>query len=295
MSKEKQTLTAEEKAKIASENIDAVVDTKKDNVDPDADDADEDEELEEEVVNPFLTKIDETSPVDVSEISTIFEGQAVAEDFKNKFTTLFQAIVTKTVNEALEKKNADAAKVWLERCAQYDEGTLSLVSDFLDLHMEDWKTENKIAIDPSLKSNLLDDLMEEVRGVFTKFNITLPADKVDMVAAAQKEAADMKADVNKLTEANLELSKKLLAMEKEKAFESMTEGLAATEVEKLRTLAEGVDAKDIEAYKKNVGILKESAFPKKEETQDKEADKPLTEEMDPVVANYLKFMRPSNS
>jgi CRISPR/Cas system-associated protein Cas5 (RAMP superfamily) len=75
----------------------------------------------------------------------------------------------------------------------------------------------------------------------------------------------------------------------------VTEGLAATQVEKLRTLAEGIEFTDSESYVKKLNILKGKYFSEKKEVNTgvitEEASEGLNEEAKPAatgeMANYV--------
>jgi hypothetical protein len=58
----------------------------------------------------------------------------------------------------------------------------------------------------------------------------------------------------------IELEKIVNEATAEAIFDEVSEGLAATQTEKLRTLVEGVDYVNAESYRKKVGIIKENYF-----------------------------------
>ena len=70
---------------------------------------------------------------------------------------------------------------------------------------------------------------------------------------------------------NVELSKSNSTFSKEKIFSEASEGLADTETEKLKELAENIEFKDEQDFSKKLDVIKESYFPKtKSEPSSKE-------------------------
>jgi hypothetical protein len=58
----------------------------------------------------------------------------------------------------------------------------------------------------------------------------------------------------------MELRKEILALRCDDIFESYCDGLADTQVEKLRTLAEGIEFDSEELFEEKLAVLKESYF-----------------------------------
>jgi len=82
-------------------------------------------------------------------------------------------------------------------------------------------------------------------------------------------------------------------LEAEKTFVQVSEGLAATQVEKFRSLAEGIDFDSINAYSKKLNMIKESYFPAKkvevnaqQQLNEEVAPAPEEKAVDPVMRNY---------
>ena len=66
--------------------------------------------------------------------------------------------------------------------------------------------------------------------------------------------------MNESIEQNIALSNVVLESRKEKLFNDISEGLAATQVEKLRALSEGIEYSDAETFARKLQLIKESYF-----------------------------------
>ena len=111
-----------------------------------------------------------------------------------------------------------------------------------------------------------------------------------MTAKVEELESKLDESVNK----QLELQAVIDEAEKEAVFDEVSEGLAATQVEKLRTLAEGIDYVDADTYKKKLDIVKETYFtdkrPASTATLVDESNDTLTEEAAPVPAEMAKYV-----
>jgi hypothetical protein len=72
----------------------------------------------------------------------------------------------------------------------------------------------------------------------------------------------METQINEQIERNIELKKELLENTCGGIFTEVSAGLVDTEVEKLRSLAEGIEYDDADQYKEKLNVLKESYFDK---------------------------------
>ena len=81
--------------------------------------------------------------------------------------------------------------------------------------------------------------------------------------------------------------------EKQATFDEVSEGLVATQVEKFRTLSEGVEFADVESYRKKLEVIKEQYFTKKEKaatnivTEEVETSEPVAAPVPAHMAQYV--------
>ena len=157
---------------------------------------------------------------------------------------------------------------------------------------------NQVAIDSSLNTIIAEEFIEKLKGLFEESYITVPKEKVDIVAEMAEEVAALEAKLNATIEENIELGKLVEASQQQQVFDEVSEGLVLTQVEKLRTLAEGVEFDTAEGYRKKLEIVKEQYFGEKkaatvksiEESEIVELDEEVTHTPAKVagpVANYV--------
>jgi len=244
------------------------VDPKADKVAPAPMQAEEAEaEVEAEVVAEEVIEFDES-------IANMFEGMDLSEEFTNKVTVVFEAAVNEASikrSDAIIAEKTEALAVSMQEAADASiDNVVENLDSYLDYVVEEWMTENSLAIEAGIKVEMAESLMDGLKGLFVEHNIEINEDTVDVVAGLEEEVEGLKADANKAITENVTLAKEIASLKADAAFEEMTEGLTLTQVERLKVLSEKLAFDDIEAYKSDLTTLKESFFAK---------SKPLVEEV----------------
>lgn len=198
-------------------------------------------------------------------------GDDLTEDFKERAEVVFEAALnTRITLEVARLEEEFAAKeVELEEAytETLEEQTVAVMEEvtakldqYLDYCVEQWMEDNKLAIENSLRADIAEDFMEALRNVFAEHYIAVPDEKIDLVAEMKEELDELKSRLNETVDAKIALEAIIEQATKEAAFEEVSEGLAQTQVEKLKTLAEGIDYSDSDVYRKKLEIVKEQYF-----------------------------------
>lgn len=198
-------------------------------------------------------------------------GDDLTEDFKEKAEVVFEAALnTRVTLEVARLEEEYAAKeVELEEAytETLEEQTVAVMEEvtakldqYLDYCVEQWMEDNKLAIENSLRADIAEDFMEALRNVFAEHYIAVPDEKIDLVAEMKEELDELKSRLNETVDAKIALEAIIEQATKEAAFEEVSEGLAQTQVEKLKTLTEGIDYSDADVYRKKLEIVKEQYF-----------------------------------
>lgn len=225
------------------------------------------------------------------EIDGLF-GEDLSEEFKEKATVVFEAAVASRIAEervALEEDFA-AKKAELEESfevakAELTEELSNQVSDYLDYVVEQWMKNNEVAIESSLNTIIAEEFIEKLKTLFEESYIQVPKEKTDLVAEMAAQVEALEAKLNATIEENIELSKIVEASEQSAIFDQVSEGLVMTQVEKLRTLAEGVEFDSAEGYRKKLEIVKEQYFGEKKATTVKSIEESEIVELDEEVTH----------
>jgi len=262
-------------------------------VDAEVDSDDEDEDDKDATESKKVTKED----IDISDaVAALVEGQDLSEDFKDKATMIFESAVVSKVNDKL----ADIAESAEEAASAAQESLAEEMSEKVDSYLEyvveEWVKENQLAIDSGIRNELAEDFVNGLKGLFESHYIDVPEDKVNVIEEMTARLEELESQLNESVDSRIGLSKEVESFKAESIFANVTEGLVATQVEKLRSLAESVDFETEEDYTERLSTLKESYFPKDgdakpvsltEEVSDESLD--LQEESGPM-AGYVKAL-----
>lgn len=230
-------------------------------------------------------------------------GDDLSEDFKEKAVTIFEAAVSGQVSAARAALDEEynAKKVELEENFQAAVTEMKTeiadkVDEYLDYVVEEWMKQNEVAIEASLRTEIAEDFIMKLKGVFEESYISVPAEKTNVLDEMAAQLEELEDKYNSIVAENIDLAKKLEESTKDSVFADVAEGLALSQVEKFRALAEGVSYTGAEAFKKKLEIVKEQYFGQKaapavttlaEETAvelNEEVAKPAT---DTTVSRYV--------
>jgi hypothetical protein len=194
-------------------------------------------------------------------LDAMFNGEELSEDFRAKATTIFEAAIEARVAEEVESLEEQFNQQLEEAIAEVASDLTAKLDDYLDYCVEQWMKENEVAIEHSLKSEITEDFMDGLKNLFAENYIEIPEDKLDVLEQLTAKVEELENKLNDSISENIEMMKSLDGYTQQEVFHSVAEGLALTQVEKLRQLAEGITFEDAESYQKKLNLVKENYFP----------------------------------
>lgn len=220
--------------------------------------------------NAFVRKEDfdvDVTKVIAEDLGAMFEGSDLSEETKEKFATLFEAAVNLKASKRIAEIE-EAAEVALdEELEEIATNLAESLNSAVDFITEKWLEENAVAIESTLRRDLTDEFLDDIKEVFAKHYVDVPDDKVDVFAEALEriEALELMAseqidEIEALKAAKAEADAALARVAEEAELNAVAEGLSETDVEKLKTLVEGVSYTDLADFKKKAMIIKENHF-----------------------------------
>jgi hypothetical protein len=196
------------------------------------------------------------------DIQALFaDDQTISEDFKSKAATIFEARVFDRVAQIQEEIESEYASMLEEAVETIKSDLTEKVDDYLNYVVEQWMEENQIAIESGLRSEITEDFIAGLRNLFAENYINVPEDKVDLVEELAAKVEELETKLNEEIETNIEYKKALTEAIKEQLTVEVCEGLTATQVEKIKALAESVDFSTEEEFKEKLETLRENYFP----------------------------------
>lgn len=202
--------------------------------------------------------------VNVAEdIEAIFAGEELSEAFMTKARKIYEAAVIAAATNVCEEIESQYAETLDVVAEQLQEELTEKVDDYLNYMVEEWVSENEIAIETGLKAELTEDFISGLRNLFVEHYIDIPEDKVNVVEELAKKVEELEESLNEEIERGVKLNKQLAEQTRRNVLHTVSEGLTETQTEKLYALSEGVDFSTAEEYKDNLLTLRESYFPTK--------------------------------
>jgi hypothetical protein len=125
---------------------------------------------------------------------------------------------------------------------------------------EQWMEENTLAVETGLRSEIAEEFIDGLRNLFVEHYIDIPEDKVDVVSEMAEKVSQLEDQLNEQINRGIELKKELNEQKKIEAIYTACEGLTQTQVEKLKSLAEGVEFTTESEFAAKMSTLKESYF-----------------------------------
>jgi hypothetical protein len=197
-----------------------------------------------------------------ADIDSIFaDDQTISEDFKSKVSTIFEARVNDRIQALEEETEARYAGMLEEAVESVKEDLTEKVNDYLSYVVEQWIADNEIAIESGLRSELTEDFIAGLRNLFTEHYIDVPAEKVDLVEELATKVEELETKLNEEIEYGIDIKKALIESRKVELTREVSEGLTATQVEKIKSLAESVEFSTEEEYTEKLETIRENYFP----------------------------------
>jgi hypothetical protein len=246
--------------------------------------AETDEQLEEK--KQWKAKMKE-------DVDSLFaDDSTISEEFKSKVSTIFEARVNDRVAQIEEEVEAKYADMLGEAVEEIRADLTTKVDDYLNYVVEQWLADNEIAVESGLRAEITEDFINGLRNLFAEHYIDVPEDKVDLVDELATQVETLESKLNEEIERGVSFAKALVESRKNEVTREVCEGLTATQVEKIKSLAEGVEFSTEDEYKTKLETIRENYFPsgakKANETQLHEqledADDKKVEINDPFVA-----------
>ena len=223
------------------------------------------EPTKEEVVAETEVKEEEVvEEVNIEDdVNALLGGEELSEEFKEKAKLVFETALNSKVAEVKEALEAKYQETLEEKITEEKSVLSERVDSYLEYVADEWFTENTLAVEQGLKTELTESFLSGMKGLFEEHYVSIPDDKYDVLESMVEKLDDMETKLNEQIEKNVGLNKRLGESVANGILESVSDGLAATQKEKLASLSESVEFESEESYREKLETLKESYFTSK--------------------------------
>lgn len=234
------------------------------------------------------------------DVEDMFKGQELSEEFKERATTLFEAAVSARVSVESARIEEEYQNMLKEELNLFAEEVTDKLDTYLDYVVENWMTENEVAIESTLRNEIAEEFIDDLKGLFEKNYMNVPEEKVDVIESLSEKVNDLENSLHQTISENKDLKNALVEQYKEKMIENVTSDLTMSQKERFLTFAEGISFDgNFDTYVNKLEIIKENYFVSdvavssniEEETYEGEVLQENTSYVDPMIERYARALQ----
>jgi|TARA_R110002074_G_scaffold125771_1_gene263385 hypothetical protein len=235
-----------------------------------------------------------------AELDALVESEAtLSDEFKAKTAVIFEAAVKSKLSEEVDRIEAQYKEELAEEISSTKSELVEKVDSYLNYVVESWMEENQVAIQSGLRTEIAETFMDKMKDLFTESYIEVPASKVDLVDELAESVEELETRLNETTQKVIDTSEELEVYKRETIIREASRDLAETQVEKLKSLVEGLDFEDEVQFASKVKTVKESYFTKEitgsDEVETVQEDADVTTDVSSVMESYINTIRKNAS
>ena len=256
----------------------------------------EDEAQDKAMIKKMMKKQKMKEDMD-ADVDALLSGENLSEEFKEKAQTIFEAAVIARSHAIVEEVEEALYEEFELAVEEVKDELATKLDDYINYMAEEWVKENQLAIEKGLRSEIVEDFIRGLHDLFKEHYIDIPEEKVDVVEELTNKVEELESTISEQIESAVLLKKELNEHKKNEAIHAVCEGLTQTQVEKFKSLAEGVEFTTEEEFGNKMDTLVESYFQSTVKSADKSVlnEEVLVEDetkparnVDPAIAQYAQ-------
>ena len=185
----------------------------------------------------------------------------LSENFRAKAEVIFESALNARVSEHVNRLEDEYSTNLEEATSAIKKDLIEKVDGYLNYVVETWMSENALAIESGLRTEVTESFISALHGVFESHYVEVPKGKTDLFDDLANQVDSLKEELRKSVSGTLELREKLDEMTRKEVIGEAAYGLSEAQKEKLKTLAESIDFSDRDSFAEKVSMIKESYFP----------------------------------
>jgi len=232
------------------------------------------------------------------DVDALFNGESLSEDFRVKATLIFESAVQSRVEKIVEDVLADNDKVLEEAYTSIKTELSEQVDAYLNYVVEEWMTENQVAVETGLRAELTEDFISGLKNLFNEHYIEIPDEKLDVAEELAVRVVDLEEAFEAAKVEFDAVRAELNESKKNEAIRKACSGLTETQIAKLKSLAEGVEFTTEGDFDNKLATIRENYFPTKKIVSEvkvaEETSEPQPEvDTTGIMAHYVRSITKS--
>jgi hypothetical protein len=201
------------------------------------------------------------------DVNALLAGEELSEEFQEKARTIFETAIRSKVADIKEELQETYENALIEEIEVIKEGLVDRVDAYLEYVADEWVSENALAVEHGLKTEMTESFLQGMRGLFEDHYVSIPEDRYDVIESMVDKLDEMEGKLNEQIQRNVALNRRLAESVADVIFADVAEGLALSQKDKLASLAENVEFDSEANYREKLVTLRESYFPSNTGTQ----------------------------
>ena len=225
----------------------------------------------------------------------ISEEATLSDEFKDKAAIIFETAIKSKLSAEVDRLEEKYNEELAEEVASTKADMVEKIDSYLNYVVEQWVEDNKVAVQTGLRTEIAEKFMNNLKGLFVESYIDVPESKVDLVDELAQEVAELEESVNVATSKVIEMTDELENYKRDEVIREASDGLAQTQIEKLKSLVADIDFSDNFAEK--VATVKESYFKNEavdKATGDDQIEETFEVETSDAMGQYLNAIKRQN-
>jgi hypothetical protein len=197
------------------------------------------------------------------DVDALFNGESLSEEFRTKARTIFEAAVQARVEAVVETVVVKNNEYLSETSDALRDNLAEQIDSYLNYVVEEWMTANQVAVESGLRGEIAEGFIKGLKGLFAEHYIEVPEDKIDLVDELATTVNTLENDLAEEVASKVVLQKSLNESKARESLRKICEGLTEVQIQKIKTLAEGVEFTTVGEYTEKLTVIRENYFPAK--------------------------------
>lgn len=197
-------------------------------------------------------------PMAETTIESLFSGEELTEEFKNKASVLFEAAVLEKAESIREQLVHESATLLEQELSTVVNELATKLDEYMNYVVEEWMSENKLQVESGIRTEIAESFMQGLRTLFETHYVEVPETKHDMLEDLFAENQKLEDSLNEEIKTNVNLKKQLQESSAREVFLESTFDLSRVDAERLASLANNINYNTLDEFKTKLTVLKEN-------------------------------------
>jgi len=175
------------------------------------------------------------------DIMAIFGSSDLSEEFINKAGSLYEAAVLAKAEEVVREVHEQYEAAFEQEVEEVKQELTEKVDSYLNYVVDQWMTENKLAIENGIRTEIAENFIGKLKDLFVESYIEVPQNKTNLFDEMAETISELEEKVNTELQRNVTLVNENKAMKAVGIFMEQTKHLTDVQSDKVAKLAENID------------------------------------------------------